>query len=383
MFNGVTNIPNMVAFNFLKPWSWTSNYGNQIQFNYQDMDVPPQIAYMAQNAMNPTFWANYNLMTSMQPILPFTANDFTNQQAINNAYQQGYQLGERLKLQSTLQTVSGNLASLKQSVNSLLQRENLPADKKRELEEINKKIEKLEEKLQKIVSEAQVNDPTKTKEQIEALLGEILELTNKATEIAKSLPDEEPDATDATDPTEATDATDPTAATGATGATDPTDATDATEPTEATDPALSEEEAQQKYQLNQVCLMLDKAIDGPGTDYDNEQGMKTVLEAFVTPDNVVELWEHWDKTYGQQGAYKDDEDGFIETLMDECEFGQKEEIATILINALELRALQKGIDVDEELAAARRAAKSNWLGWSDSDAIQSALKALYEKVKAK
>ena len=164
MFNGVTNIPNMVAFNFLKPWSWTSNYGNQIQFNYQDMDVPPQIAYMAQNAMNPAFWANYNLMTSMQPILPFTLNDFTNQQAINNSYQQGYQLGERLKLQSTLQTVSGNLNSVKQSVNSLLQRENLPADKKRELEEINKKIEKLEEKLQKIASEAQVNDPTKTKE---------------------------------------------------------------------------------------------------------------------------------------------------------------------------------------------------------------------------
>ncbi len=378
MFNGVTNIPNMVAFNFLKPWSWTSNYGNQIQFNYQDMDVPPQIAYMAQNAMNPAFWANYNLMTSMQPILPFTLNDFTNQQAINNSYQQGYQLGERLKLQSTLQTVSGNLNSVKQSVNSLLQRENLPADKKRELEEINKKIEKLEEKLQKIASEAQVNDPTKTKEQLEAILGEILELTNKATEIAKSLPDEEPDATDATAPT---DATEPTAATGATGATEPTGATDATEPTEATDAALSDEEATEKYQLNQVCLMLDKAIDGPGTDYDGEQGMKTVLEAFVTPDNVVELWEHWDKTYGQQGAYKDDEDGFIETLMDECEFGQKEEIATILINALELRALQKGIDVDAELTAARRAAKSNWLGWSDSDDIQKTLKALYEKVK--
>lgn len=378
MFNGVTNIPNMVAFNFLKPWSWTSNYGNQIQFNYQDMDVPPQIAYMAQNAMNPAFWANYNLMTSMQPILPFTLNDFTNQQAINNSYQQGYQLGERLKLQSTLQTVSGNLNSVKQSVNSLLQRENLPADKKRELEEINKKIEKLEEKLQKIASEAQVNDPTKTKEQLEAILGEILELTNKATEIAKSLPDEEPDATDATAPT---DATEPTAATGATGATEPTGATDATEPTEATDAALSDEEATEKYQLNQVCLMLDKAIDGPGTDYDDEQGMKTVLEAFVTPDNVVELWEHWDKTYGQQGAYKDDEDGFIETLMDECEFGQKEEIATILINALELRALQKGIDVDAELTAARRAAKSNWLGWSDSDDIQKTLKALYEKVK--
>ena len=205
-----------------------------------------------------------------------------------------------------------------------------------------------------------------------------MELTNKATEIAKSLPDEEPDATDATAPT---DATEPTAATGATGATEPTGATDATEPTEATDAALSDEEATEKYQLNQVCLMLDKAIDGPGTDYDGEQGMKTVLEAFVTPDNVVELWEHWDKTYGQQGAYKDDEDGFIETLMDECEFGQKEEIATILINALELRALQKGIDVDAELTAARRAAKSNWLGWSDSDDIQKTLKALYEKVK--
>lgn len=363
-FNGVTNIPNMVAFNFLKPWSWSSNWGNQIQFNYQDMDVPPQIAYMAQNAMNPTFWANYNLSYTSQPIMPFNQTDAMNQQAINNAYQQGYQLGERMKVQGTIQTVSGNITSLKQSVNSLLSRENLPADKKQELEDIKKKIETLEEKFKKVAEKAQTQDAVKTKEELEAILGELLELTNKTTEIAKSLP--------ATEPTSAT------APTSSTGATEPTSATNATQPTE---PTASTEEATQKYQLNQVCLMLDKAIDGPGTDYDGEQGMKTVLEAFVKPENVIELWNQWNNTYGQQGSYKDDEDGFIETLMDECEFGQKEEIATILINAMELRALQKGINIDSELAAARKAAKSNWLGWSDSDDIQKTLKALYEKLK--
>lgn len=379
MFNGVTNIPNMVAFNFLKPWSWTSNYGNELQFNYQNIDVPADVAYAASQALNPVFWANYNLAYTSQPIMPFTATDTMNQQAINNAYQQGYQLGEQLKLQGSLQTASGNINNLKQTVETLLAKKDLPADKKQELENIKKQIEKLEEKFNQLSKKAQTQELNKTKEELEAILGELLELTNKATEIAKSLP-EATEATSPTEPTEATGATSPTSPTEATNATEATGATDATEPTE---PTLSDEEAAKKYQLNQVCLMLDKAIDGPGTDYDGEQGMKTVLEAFVNADNVVELWEHWDKTYGQQGAYKDDEDGFIETLMDECEFGQKEEIATILINALELRALKNGINVDTELAAARRAAKSNWLGWSDSDAIQSTLKALYEKVKAK
>ena len=372
MFNGVTNIPNMVAFNFLKPWSWTSNWGNQIQFNYQDMDVPPQIAYMAQNALNPNFWANYNLSYTSQPIMTFNNNDAMNQQAINNAYQQGYQLGEKMKVQGTIQTVSGNITSLKQSVNKLLTKEDLPADKKQQLEDIKKKIETLEEKFKKVAEKAQTQDVVKTKEELEAILGEILELTNKTTEIAKSLPEKDADSVEDKDSSKTDSDKD----------SDKTDSSDKTGDKEKTDKKEDvTEEATQKYQLNQVCVMLDKAIDGPGTDYDGEQGMKTVLEAFVTPENVVELWTHWNNTYGQQGSYKDDEDGFIETLMDECEFGQKEEIATILINAMELRALQKGINIDSELAAARKAAKSNWLGWSDSDEIQKTLKAIYDKLK--
>lgn len=376
-FNGVTNIPNMVAFNFLKPWSWTSNWGNELQFNYQDINIPPQIAYMAQNAMNPSFWASYNLSTTSQPIYMYNQNDAMTQMSLNNAYQQGYELGEKLKTQGSIQTAYSNLNSLKQSVNGLLQRENLPSEKKQQLEDIKKKIEILEKKLQEVAGKSQTQTTTQTKEQLEAILGEMLELTNKATEIAKSLPAE---ATSATEPTAPTSATEPTSATSATSPTSATSATDPTAPSEPTDETLSDD-AEQKYLLNQVCVMLDKAIDGPGTDYDGEQGMKTVLEAFVKPDNIIELWTHWDNTYGQQGAYKNDEDGFIETLMDECEFGQKEEIATILINAMELRALQKGINIDSELAAARKAAKSNWLGWSDSDKIQTTLKAIYEKLK--
>lgn len=372
MFNGVTNIPNMVAFNFLKPWSWTSNYGNQIQFNYQNMEVPPQIAYMAQNAMNPMFWANYNLAITSQPIMPFNQTDAMTQQSINNAYQQGFELGERLKLQGSFESVNKNIATLKQHVDSLLARENLPADKKQELEAIKKQIEAIEKEVQQLAGKAQTQSVAATKEGLEAVLGQLVELTKQTTNIAQDLPAAPTGATEPTAPTGATGATEPTSATSATSATD------ATEPTE---PTLATDDANKKYQLNQACLMLDKAMDSPGSDYDGEQGMKTVLEAFVKPDNVIELWTHWDNTYGKQSPYNNDEDGFIESLMDECEFGQKEEIATILINAMELRALEKGINIDTELAAARKAAKSNWLGWSNSDDIQKTLKAIYEKLK--
>lgn len=48
---------NIPAYWALQPYSWTSYYGGQTQANVMNMDIPPFMAYMAQNSLNPFFWA--------------------------------------------------------------------------------------------------------------------------------------------------------------------------------------------------------------------------------------------------------------------------------------------------------------------------------------
>lgn len=382
MFNGVTQVPNMVAFNALYPYSWVSNYGNQLQFNIMNTDVPPQMAYMAQNAINPSFWAMYNLSMSSMPVMPFNQNDMINQQALQNSYNQGFQLGETLKFNNDVQQFGSNIAALNTKLTQMANTQNITDEQKQAVEALKQKVEDFQKKYQEFLQNSQNQNLATKKEQLEALKGEYLELQ----EAVKALVT---DFTSATNPTEGSQASNGNnngaAAADGTGNNNGSEgAADANQGAEtaSNEQTAAQQNALNEYKLNQICHMLDKAISGLGTDYDGEEGMKTVLEALVTSDNVIELWNQWDKTYGKQGSYADDEDGFIETLMDECEFGQKEEIATLLIDAMEQRAALKGVDVSTEVAAARSAARSNWLGWSNSDKIQETIKALYEKLKA-
>ena len=388
--NFVTLMPNQAAFQSLYPWSQVTNYGDQYQYTIMDTRVPAQTAYMAQNCMNPMFWAQYNLQQTSMPLNVFSPVDAVNQQSLQNAYDQGYQLGESLKLQGTFSATGSDIASFKVQVEQLLNQKDLPADKKAELQNIKKQIEAVEKKYQEAANKLQARDVENAKAELEAIKGELITLKEAAKKIAESLP-QPSTATDTT--TQTPTGTDTTTTTGGTSTSTSTTGTststtgdDTTTTATATDTQNSEAqqaaEKQKLYNLNQICHMLDKAMDGLGTDYDGEKGMKTVLEALVAPDNVIELWDQWNKTYGKQGSYASDDDGFIETLMDECEGDQKEEIATILIDAMEQRAIAAGIDVDTEVAAARNAIKSNWIGWRSDDNIQAAMLALYNKLKA-
>ena len=126
------------------------NLITRLQFNYQDLDVPMDVAYAAQNALNPMFWANYNLSVFSQPISQYSMADMINMKAIQNFVEQSNKFGEQLKAQSNLQTANRNITALKQTINSLLNRKNLPADKKQELENIKKELEKLEKKVAQV-----------------------------------------------------------------------------------------------------------------------------------------------------------------------------------------------------------------------------------------
>jgi len=378
MFQGVTNMPNLVAFNSLYPWSWTSNYGDSIQFNVMSTDIPADVAYRAQNCINPGYWGWRNLAITSMPIWQPTQNDYLTQLSLHNAYNQGYQLGENIKLQGSFKTTAGDIGTMKAQIDLLLKKENLPAEQQTKLENIKKQLEELETKYAELTKNTQGKSAEKLKEELEAIKGQLITLKEQAAEIAESIP--------AAAGTGAGEGTSTGSATGTGSGSAVGTGSGAGTGTEGaagsgTQTGITEQQ-QELYKTNQICKMLDKAIDGMGTDYDGEQGMKTVIEALVDKDNVIEVWDQWNKTYGQQGSYKDDEYGFIETLMDDCEFGQKEEISNLLIDALEQRAIEKGIDVDSEVAAARNSCKSNWFGWRNDDKICEAMIALYNKVKA-
>ena len=135
---------------------------------------------------------------------------------------------------------------------------------------------------------------------------------------------------------------------------------------------------------NNYSHLIDKAVYYVGTNYDdNELGLRNLLinESLVNSDNILELFEQWDNSYAKVGRYKADKDGLIETLMDECEFGQKEEIASIIVDLLQERAEKYGIDVTEEVTKARNAMKANWMNYRDDDDIQDTVNALVKKVK--
>ena len=94
IYDGVTNGVSFPAFWALSPYSWTSAYGNQMQFNVMNMSIPPQIAFMAQNCMNPSFWSYYNYSMMSNPYI-FSSNSnpayqTIDPQTLQNAYQNAY-----------------------------------------------------------------------------------------------------------------------------------------------------------------------------------------------------------------------------------------------------------------------------------------------------
>ena len=148
--------------------------------------------------------------------------------------------------------------------------------------------------------------------------------------------------------------------------------------------------------MSTVCEALKKAMQGGfGTDYDGVDstgaptGIHSILsnDQIINENNIIELFERWEKQCAHTGDFNDDKDGLIESLMDDCEGDQKEEIAGIIINLLEKRAKQYNLDVDNLVLAARKAAggSRHWytlgIRTRDDDAIQKSVKALYDAVK--
>ena len=382
MFNVLPNystmMPNLPAYWSLGNRHWVSNFGGSVQHNIYPDGYSPLVYALAQGLGNPNHISQWNPMLIG---INLGQGMMTDPALIAAGNQAAANLGMSLGLNIRLSSLLSNLSGIEAQISSILKSDKLDESQKQRLQEVIDEIAALKER----IGEMAKGQPSL--EEVQALQGEVLELTKKASEVAQEIINEIKDS-QASDNTDETDETD-----DADGTSDVDDADDADDADEASsgNNKTEKEKKELAYSMEKICDRIEKAVRGAGTNYDNdENGIKNILTEEINKDNVLELFEAWDRTYKGKGSYSggDDDYGLIGTLMNDCEGSQKEEIAMLLISALEDKAHELGIDVASEVSAAKIASHGDWHVWTlgittrNDDKICQAVNALYEKVKA-
>lgn len=372
MFNAIPNynimMPNLPAYWSLGNRHWVSNFGGNIQHNIYPSGYSPLTYALAQGIGNPNHISQWNPMLIG---LNLGQGMMTDPALIAAGNQAAYNWGLSLGLSGRLSSLLSNLSGIEAQISNVLKSDKLDESQKQRLQDVLDEIKALKER----VVEMAKGQPKL--EDVEAIQGEVLDLTKKASEVAQEIIEEIKE-TQESENTEETE--------------DSEDVEDSEDPDSTTSEAKKDKkERELAYAMEKVCDRIEKSVRGVGTNYDDdENGIKNILTDEIDKDNVLELFEAWDRTYKGKGSYSggDDDYGLIGTLMNDCEAGQKEEIAMLLINALEDKAHELGIDVSKEVAAAKVASHGDWhvftfgITTRNDDKICKAVNALYEKVKA-
>lgn len=359
------------------PYNFTTNFGGQVQFNTYPASYSFCDVIGARNAANPFYYSNYFLNTFMSML-----NDSTSMQQAqlnSRAAATGYAIGTEIGVTSAINATSSSIASLKYQIENALKNSSLNDEQKTYLEELKKGAEELEEQLNKLVEAKKNGEP------IDNIYAGIRDLNSACTELGKlkdeylkKLSEEAAKSAEETTTEGQGEVTEGTSSSN--GGNVKAGEDRSKKETTGTTTKSAQATTQQKIDAKQICTKIDRAIYGPGTNYsDNDDGLLNVMKQ-INADNVMTVVDTWNNSYAKKGVYAEDEKGFIEALMDDCEDSQKEEIATILIDALEQRANNLGIDVDAEVANARISAHSNWIGYRDDDDICDAVNSIIKKI---
>lgn len=328
-------------FGICNPYLFATNFGGCFQISSMPSYFTPYEAFAVQNITNPFFYS-LNSCCQSNP-----AQNYLNQAA----YSQGQQIGDAIGVNASMQNFANNIESFKATLKEACESDEIKDSYKQQLKATLKEVEKIEQEFTNLKQLQQSADS----QLIKAGLDVIVNKFNGLKEKTQALTDKILAENDAEQNTQ-----------------NPEDPEEPDKPTLEKPSALA---------LKDFTHKLDRAIYGARTNYDSdENGLKPLMEQ-IDAGSVLEVWNQWDNTYGTQGRYAKDDYGFIETLMDDCEGDQKEEIGTYLIDALEERAYLLGIDADKEVSEARLSLKSNWIGWRNDDKICKAMIALKNKVE--
>lgn len=343
------------------------NFGEASQYVTYPAGRPQYMYNLAQNFTSPNHISQWDPMLLSIGGIPNqeTTNPWLTQKGLADAYKWGANMVKQYQIQQAIQGIAGALNSMESSLANVVKSDKLTKAQKAELKGLLEEVKALKEKIAK-----QLKDKNPEMEEVTAMQKKVQDLQKKVSDAASKI-NGQIAGSQGSEGSEGSNSS-----TGSSASSDTDDADN--------DTTAKKQHEENVKGMKDVCMYLDKAMSGCGTNYDdNEYGMYKILSnpALVNEDNIVELFEQWENSYAKVGDYADDSDGFIESLMDECEGGQKEDVASIIVTLLEKRADKLGIDVSSEAAAARNAMKSNWIGWRDDDDIQRTVNALYNKVK--
>lgn len=244
------------------------------------------------------------LIGKINPMLP------TNNQGLQEAAEWGALLMDKQKLSNQV----SYLAGFDSQIASILKSDKLDESQKQKLQDVLDQVKALKEKAQKMLAKQDLKS-----EEIEALLGEIEELKENASEVAKEVLEEvqaaaeeaEADGAGDADDADGTDGTDD--ADGADDADD--DTADAKDPDKSADEAVAAEfDKKQKEKENEAAEICQNIYSGSvgdtwGTNYDT---IKKGTDK-ITKDNVTTVLNMWTSQYKQNT----NDVNLIETLFDE------------------------------------------------------------------
>lgn len=344
--------------------NWTRFDGVDQPYPSSYVDGYPEYTYnMAQAMRNPysSLYSNPLMLgTNLTGVNPL--QNLLAQAGVDGAGQRGLCDGLKIRLAGYASSLSG----LESQIQSMMSYDKLTDAQKSRLQTLLNRINTLKQQITDLN-----NKQNLTVQDAEAVQKSIADLTKDAQEAGQKIVKEVQDAEAKANGEDGT------------GSSDGTDSTDGASSKEKTE----KEKAQEKAAMAEICNEIDTDIRGAGTKYDE---LKALLTEKINKDNVLDLFDTWNSSYKGKEPYDGGDDGqygLIGSLMNDCEDDEKEEIATILINALRDKALDLGIDVSSEVSTAYAAIKSSGIfglgiiPWRDDDKICSAVNALYQKVK--
>lgn len=349
--------PNLALWGMTFPYNYMSHLGGRYQACTMPFDWTPQQAFSVRNIFNPAYQA-FSFIGAVQ-------NNFyasMGQNFMQNFMQIGYNAGISCSQDSTISGKMGEVGRFVDSINSGIESDKLTKEQKEKMENLKRKAESIQRRLQDVkVLKSNGADLSQVEAILDQINADFSDLKAQAQKLAEEIKEAQAAKQDGDE--------------SSSGSGDGV---------ENDDDTVHEPTKDEKYEASKICSDIDNAIFGPGTNYELLLG---TMQKF-TGNNVMTILDSWDKSYAKVGVYAEDTEGFIETLMDDCEFGQKKEIATLLVDALEKRAMDLGIDVTAEVGAARNAMqpRGKWYTFgypaiSDTGDICRTVNALIKKIR--
>lgn len=311
MFNNITNLP---AFWSLGNRHWVSNWGGSLQNNIFPSGYSPLNYALGQGFGNPNHISQWNPM-----LLGFNlgGNMMTDPALTAQGNQSAYNFGLSLALNSRVSSMLSTLTGIEAQISNILKSDKLDEYQKQRLQAVLDEINALKESVAKM-AQTQL-----TQENVEAVQGQVLELTKKASQVAEEIIKEIQEAQQA----EASDGT------------DANDNTDGVSSDEAASTTTAASNAKAENEAVDICKNIyDGSIGCTETEYDK---IKAGVNA-ITKDNVTAVLNMWQDQYQPQSG----DDNMIETLFDEemvCNNEKNTGLITTIVQKLEERAKELGV----------------------------------------